>query len=112
MVQLALAARVLPQSLVCPNSTFVEMMEVTFNVTLPVLVSVTVCAAVVVPTVCVPNVNEVEDRVGTAPIPMPVRAMVWGLAGALSVIVIEPGRVFAATGWKVMVNVQLAPTLR
>ena len=40
---------------------------------------------------------------------MPVRAIVWGLLGALSLIVISPVRIPGAVGVKVMVMVQEVP---
>ena len=44
-----------------------------------------------------------------AAVAVPVRLMVWGLLGALSVIVTVPVRVPAAVGLKVTLMVQLPP---
>ena len=112
IVQLAVAASVLAQSFVCENSVLFEPIEVMFSVALPVFASVTVCAAEFVPTVCEPKVNELVDSEATAPMPTPVSEIVCGLPEALSATLTEPVRVFAPAGWKVMVSVQLAPTLR
>jgi hypothetical protein len=77
----------------------------------PLFVSVTVCAALVVPTVWLPNVNVVGDSVtaGT-PTAVPVRATVCVLDVALSVSVSVPVCVPALVGANVTEIVQLPPT--
>ena len=50
MMQLAPATRLVPQLLVSENAAGVIAMPVMFRAALPVLVRVTVCAALVVPT--------------------------------------------------------------
>jgi hypothetical protein len=71
----------------------------------PLFDTVTVCAALIVPTAWPPNVN----AVGAIPIatatPVPVNATVCGLPVALSVNVIVPLRAPAAVGVNVMWNV-------
>jgi hypothetical protein len=78
-----------------------------FNVVLPVFVSVTVCAALVVPTFCPTNVRLVGDKLTADAIPVPVRPTVWGLPLALSEIVMAPVRVPIAVGVNVTLIVQL-----
>jgi len=57
----------------------------------PVLVSVTVCAVLVAPTVVPVKVSVVVERLATgAATPVPVNSTTWGLPGALSVIVRAP----------------------
>lgn len=77
----------------------------------PLLVSVTVCAALVVPTVCVENATDVRfseiDGTGTA-LPMPDSAIA-GLLAALDATVSVAVRVPVADGEKVALKVQLAP---
>lgn len=55
---------------------------------LPVLVRVTVCPPLVVPVVWLPNSRLAAERVPTAPVPTPVpaRVIIWGLPGALSLM--------------------------
>ena len=82
--QLAPAATLLPQVLVSEKSPeFVPArpMPVMFRVAVPVLVSVTLCAALVVPTICEPKVRLVGERLtagagggGGAPPPLPPHA--------------------------------------
>ena len=66
----------------------------------PVLVSVTVCGALVVLTSCVAKVRVVGESVTVGAIPVPVRLTVCGLPGALSVTLTVPVRVPAAVGAK------------
>jgi hypothetical protein len=78
---------------------------------LPVLVKVTVWAALVVFSACPAKVNEVGEKVaiGAAAVPVPVRATVCGLPAALSATAREALRAPVAEGVKVTLMVQLAP---
>jgi hypothetical protein len=78
----------------------------------PVFVKVTVCAALVVPTVCAANVRLVVERLAMGAVPVPERVTVCGLVVALSVIVIVPGWLPAAVGVNVTLMEQLAPAAR
>jgi len=68
----------------------------------PLFDTETVCAALVVPTAWLPNVNDVGEIPITAATPTPVSDTVCGLPVALSVNVIVPLRVPAAVGVNVM----------
>jgi hypothetical protein len=64
MVQLALAPSVAPQVFVCVKSrrfSPVTLIPINDSVDVPVLVSVTTCAALLVPTVWLPKAKEVGD---------------------------------------------------
>src|SRR5580704_18778339 len=76
----------------------------------PLFDTVTVCAALVVPTAWLPNVNEVGEIPIATATPVPVSVTVCGLPVALSVNVIVPVRVPAAVGVKVMWNVHGVPS--
>ena len=78
---------------------------------LPVLVRVTGCAALVVPTGRLPKARLVGERLTTAVVlvPVPERLTVWGLPLALSAMLRVPLRVPVAVGVKVTLIVQLAP---
>ena len=89
-------------------------MLVTLSAPLPLLVSVAVCATLVVPTACVPKVRLVVDKV-TAPadaVPVPVRLTACGLLLALSVTVTFAVRTPVVVGLKLTVMVQLAPAAK
>jgi len=81
------------------------------RVAVPVFDSVTVCAALVVPTVWLAKVSEVGERlavvVGAAPVP--VRPTVCGLPEALSVTLELPVRVPDAVGVNVTLMLQFPP---
>src|SRR2546421_4983123 len=83
------------------------------SVAFPVLLSVTACAALAVPTVWFPNVKEVGERLTTGAVlvepPVPVSGIVCGVFGALSLSVTAPVRVPVAAGVKFTLIVQLAP---
>src|SRR5574337_64510 len=85
-------------------------MLVMFSTALPVLVSVTDCAALVVFTVWLANVRPAADRLtagaGTA-VPVPVRVNECGLPAALSVMVTAAVRVPVAVGVNVTLIVQV-----
>src|SRR5260370_18272453 len=87
-------------------------MLVRFSEALPVLASVTVCAALMVPTVWLVKVSEEAERLTTgaeAAAPVPVRLTDCGLPEALSVMLRVPVRVPDAVGVNVTLMVQLSP---
>jgi hypothetical protein len=87
-------------------------MLVMLSAALPVLLKVTACGGLVVPTVWLLKVKLVGDK-DTAgdplDVPEPVRLTNWGLPLALSEIDKEAVRVPVAKGLKVTLIVQLAP---
>ena len=85
---------------------------VILSAALPVLESVIVWAALVVPTFWLANVNEAGERLAAAvdaATPEPVRLTVWGLPVALSVTVTAAVLVPDAVGLNVTLIVQVAP---
>src|SRR5437899_2408587 len=86
-------------------------MLVTLSAALPVLLSVTDCAALVVFSSWLPKLKFVADKLtmGAGAAPVPVRLMVCGLPAMLSVIVTAPVRMPVAVGVNVTLMVQLAP---
>ncbi len=84
-------------------------MLLSVSAAVPVLVSVTACAALVVPTVWLANVKLAGDKLtpGTATA-VPVSDIACGLEAALSVSVIAPVCVPAAVGLNVTEIAQLA----
>ena len=70
IVQLAEIARLEPQLFVCAKSplVFTELMDITFE---PVLVNVTLCAALVVFSCCVVYVRLDCENVAAGALPMP-----------------------------------------
>jgi hypothetical protein len=112
MVQFAPAATELPQVLVWAKSPLAET-PVRFSEALPVFASVTVCAALVVPTVWLVKVSEEAERLTTgaeAAAPVPVRLTDCGLPEVLSAMLKVPVRVPDAVGVNVVLIVQFAPT--
>ena len=111
-VQLAASASVegeRGQSLVWAKSPVVPRLEMV-NGAVPVLVSVTICSVLVVPTSWSPKVRLVEEReTAGAGSPTPVRLTVSGLLAASEVMVKSAVRVPKAVGVKVTSIVQLAP---
>ena len=83
--------------------------EVTFMATTPVLLSVTDCAALVVPTTAVAKVSELGDTDATGMAPVPLSDTTCGLPVALSETVSWPVRVPVAIGVKVTWIEQLPP---
>jgi hypothetical protein len=74
---------------VCEKSPLfvpVNIIVLMFSVSLPPLVTVTTCAALVVATACVANVSFVGVIVAVAPVPNPNNVPVCGLPGASSAI--------------------------
>ena len=106
MTQFAPTPRLDPQVLICaklPVTTILEMV----NAAVPVLVTVTACDALVVPTGWLGKVRLVSDKLTTgAGRPFPARTIVCGLSGALSVMATEPYRLPGAVGVKVRLMVQ------
>ena len=100
MVQFAPGRTVGPQVVAdwekSPLFVPVKNIELMFKVSLPLFVTVTVCAALVVATACVVNVSVVGVIVAVAPVPKPNSVAVCGLPGASSAIetiaVLEPVR--------------------
>jgi hypothetical protein len=110
-VQLALAATLEPQVLVWEKSPLAVML-VMLRVALPVLLSVTLCALLLVPTACAGKVNEARERLTCGALPVPVSAMAIGSLSVLAFMVTAPVRVPTASGVKVTLRVQLAPAAR
>jgi len=109
MVQLAPAARLLPQLLVWKKFKLATML-VMVNAALPLFVSVTGSGRLVVPTVWLPVSERLGGiRVTTGAAPVPVRVIVRGLPLPLSVMVTVPVLVPRAVGLKVTLMVQPEP---
>jgi hypothetical protein len=104
MVQFAPIARLDPQLFANSNeeaSAPVTAILVMASIELPVLVRVTLCEALVVPTSWVPNERLVADSDTVVELtPVPLREMVCGEPLALSVMVTAAVRAPAATGVK------------
>ena len=110
MVQLALAAKLAPQLLVCAKSPLLTpamLMLVRLNAAVPLLVSVTAWAALPIPTDWLPNAIDVGESVAAGAPPVPERTSVCGLPGASSAITSVADRVPAAVGVNVTLMVQL-----
>jgi hypothetical protein len=111
IVQLLPALRLVPHVVVwlkSPAFVPVSDMLIPVRVVVSTFLTVTVWAALVVPTVWVANVSLVG--VTLTPVPVPVSDTVCGLPGALSAIETEAVRVPAAVGRNVTLIVQLALT--
>jgi hypothetical protein len=76
---------------------------------LPVLLRVTVCAALVISTGSLPKARLVGERLARASVPVPERLTVCGLPAALSEMLTEAVRLPLAEGVNVTLIVQLAP---
>ncbi len=107
-----LPAQVFPGSLKSVAFVPEKVTDAIFNAALPLLVSVIVCAAAVVPTLILAKVSEAgeSEAADTGTKPVPVSAMVWGLSAALSVSVMVAVCGPDAVGVKVaeMVQVEFA----
>jgi hypothetical protein len=105
------AATELPQLFVCAKSpVFAPVITrlLIFSAPLPVLVSVTACAALVVFNVWLANASPAMERVTAGmPTPVPPRLMECGLPVAVSVRVTAAVRVPTAVGVNVTLIVQL-----
>jgi len=73
----------------------------------PVLLKVTLSAALVVPTFWLPNVRLVTERLAAAAVPVPVRLTVCGFPAALSEMLTVAVRVPGAVGVNVTLIMQL-----
>jgi hypothetical protein len=82
---------------------------VMLNATVPVLLRVTVCAALVLPTSWAANVRLDAERLRAGPRPVPERLTVCGLPGASEEMVSSPVFAPGAVGVKVTLIVQRAP---
>jgi hypothetical protein len=84
---------------------------VILKVALPVLVRVTVCAPLVVPTVWLENVKPAGAKltVVSAATPVPVKVTVFGLSLTLSEMLRIPLRVPVVVGVKTTLTVQFIP---
>lgn len=112
IVQLAPAVKVLPQLFVWAKSPLLEPVipiPPMVSAAVPVLLSVTVCGALVERTATLPKFRLVGDNAAEATSPVPVRAAVWGLPEALSLTESVALRVPPAVGVKVTLIVQLPP---
>ena len=79
------------------------------KVALPVLLRVTVCAVLGVPTDWLPKARLVGERLTRAAVPVPERLTVCGLPLALSVMLTEAVRLPLAEGVNFTLIVQWAP---
>jgi hypothetical protein len=85
----------------------VTEIAVKVRLALPVLVSVTVCDGLAVPTGSGGKVGD-ADKLTVGPVPVPLKLAVCGLPPALSVRVMAPVLVWIAVGLKVIEMVQFA----
>jgi hypothetical protein len=111
ITQLDPAPKEAPQPLVGTNSVPAAATLVIVSATLPVLLSVTACAALVVPTVCVANVSafgETPAAAVPAPVPVNVTLCVAPTLPELSTICNVAVRVPEAEGVNVTEILQLA----
>src|SRR5579864_5678849 len=111
IVHFARLARLVPQVLDCaksPGLVPVKLIVPIERAVSKLLVTVTFFAALVVPTVTVPN-ERVSGLTLTGSFPVPVRAIVCGLVTALSVMFTVAVCLPATTGVNVTVIVQLPP---
>jgi hypothetical protein len=90
----------------------VIMMLLRVSVAVPVFLSVTALAALLVPTAWLENARLVGARVTADWSPVPVSVIVCGLPDALSVTVTVPVRVPVVVGVKVTLMVQFAPAAK
>src|SRR2546426_10351212 len=88
----------------------VMVMLMRFSGAPPLLVSVTFCAGLVVPTRCLPKALLVAESVAVGGVtPVPVSDTDCGLPAASSVMITVAVRALAAVGVKVRLRTQLAP---
>ena len=85
-VQVNPAPKLPEQGLLTTLKSPVVATELIVSARLPTFSSVTVCAALVVPTVRAGNVSDVLERFTAGAVPLPVRFRACGLLGALSVM--------------------------
>lgn len=82
IVQLGPMATVAPHVLVCKKSPLIAMLVIV-RVSVPLLVSITVWAGLVVPITWSPKVRLVGVSVTAGAVPVPLSAIVWGLLSRL-----------------------------
>jgi hypothetical protein len=83
--------------------------------TLPLLVSVTVCEALMAPTATLPKLSDAGESFNMmlpAPLPVPLSGNLCGLPGALSKMVTLLDFVPGEVGVKVTLSVQEAPAVK
>jgi len=115
MVQLLPAARVAPQVVVSAKLAALappKTMLPRFNVALPVLVSVTLEAALVVATLVVAKLMLVAESDAAGASPVPLNATVCGEPVALSLMERAADSEPLETGVKMTLTLQLLPTVR
>jgi hypothetical protein len=118
IVQKDPASTLVPQSFICEKSPLlrpVTPIPLIVSVPVPVFVSFTLCAALVVPMFWPANVKLATLKLAAGAVPVPVRLTdCWLLAmfPALSVIVNEAVRAPETVGVKVTLVVQFAPAAR
>lgn len=100
-----------PQVFVCLKPALTDTLEM-FNVAFPVLVTVTLCEALALPTAWLENVR-LDGEMETAGaefelVAVPFNGTLWGLEGSESATVNVAAKVPAATGTKLIDIVQLA----
>jgi len=107
-VQLAPAARAVPQLLDWEKSPAIEMLEM-LSVAVPLLVSAMACVALVVFTFWFAKVSDDGDRAASDATPVPVRATVGVAPKELLFKISVPVRLPVAVGVKLTLTEQLAP---
>ena len=115
MEQFAPAAKLVPQLLANTNEeAFVPVTAILViaSVAVPVLVKVTDCDAVELPTGSDPNDRLVADSVAPGPRPVPVSATFWGEPPALSVMMMAAVNAPVAAGSKCPWMLQFAPAAK
>jgi len=105
-VQLVLAARLVPQLLLCAKSPLAVMLA-TLAAAVPVFDTVTGCEALLLPSTCAAKVRALVETVMAGAAPVPVSETLCGLLEALSVMVSVPGREPLAVGVKLTLTVKL-----
>jgi hypothetical protein len=114
-VQVAPAARLVPQVEADLRKGADTVSELNVSAPVPVFLTVTTWAAVVVPTLTVPNASEVGDSDSVrvvAALPVPVKATEAGVLVPLLATTSVPVEADAAVGLYSTETVQLAPTAR
>jgi hypothetical protein len=87
----------------------VRVMLERFSVAVPAFVSVTLCAALAVPTGLAANTRFAADKLTIGAAPVPASATVCGLPGALSMIFKVPDSAAATDGVNLTLTMQEAP---
>jgi hypothetical protein len=85
------------------------VMLVRASAAVPVLVTITDCAALAVPTFSSPKLRLVADNFTPGAVPVPLKDTVWVAGDALSLIVSVPVLVPTLAGAKVTLMAQIAP---